>query len=224
MNNISQCAKATQLAHDNNKKFPPYYGIYSSKDTPFSFHTHLLPFVDQGPLYNQKIPDPRATVPSYLSPLDPTRSADGAGAANFPVNLRLYYTDGGVGTLSTGANLIYPRIPNTFKLDGTSNTLLFATKYQNCGMNGGSMWADTNAPNSPTAATFGASMALWQMAPVQTACDPTAGTAVSFTVQSIQAAMCDAGARNVSTGLSAATWQALHTPSAGDVVGPDWEN
>jgi hypothetical protein len=225
MNNLSQCAKGIYLAHDFYKKLPPYYGIYGppEKNTPFSFHTYLLPFVDQTPLSNQTSPAPFAIIPSYLAPMVPTESAHGSGAANFVINMRLYYTKGGLGMLTTGTDVIYPRMPDTFG-DGMSNTLLFATKYQNCGMNGGSLWADSNAQNSLTAATFGVSMALWQKAPAQAVCDPAAGTAVSFTVESIQVAMCDTRVQSLSSGVSAATWQALHTPSAGDVVGPDWEN
>jgi type II secretory pathway pseudopilin PulG len=222
MNNLSQCAKAAHLAHDNNKKYPPYFGPYGAK-TAVSYHTHLLPFVDQGPLYNQKTTDTQAVVPPYLSPMDPTQSNKGAGAANYPVNLRLYYTQGGLGMLSAGVNLIYPKMPGTFS-DGTSNTLMYATKYQNCGKIGGSMWADTNAANSPTAATFGVSMALWQKAPGQAACDSTAGTAVSFTAPTIQVAMCDASVQSVAAKVSAATWQAAQTPGAGDVLGADWNN
>jgi prepilin-type N-terminal cleavage/methylation domain-containing protein len=225
MNNLSQCAKATHLAHDNNKKFPPYFGPYAAKaPASYSFHLHLLPFVDEMQLYQQEKPDPKAVVAAYVSPMDPTQSDKGAGAANYPVNLRLFYSKGGLGTLSPPQALIYPRMPNTFQQDGTSNTLLFATKYQYCGKTGGSMWADSNALNSPTAATFGGSMALWQKAPGQAACDPTAGTAVSFTAQTIQVAMCDASVRNVSAGLSAETWQAVQTPNAGDVVGRDWND
>ncbi len=117
---------------------------------------------------------------------------------------------------------IYPKMPDSFP-DGLSVTLLFATKYHHCGPNGGSLWADTNALSSPNAATFGASMALWQPAPTQAACNPTSGTAVSFNVQSIQVAMCDASVRSVGSGISSATWQAVHTPGGADVAGPDWE-
>jgi hypothetical protein len=66
-------------------------------------------------------------------------------------------------------------------------------------------------------------MQLWQSAPSQAACDPLAGTAVGFRPQSIQVALCDASVRSVSVGISQATWQAVHTPIAGDVVGPDWD-
>jgi hypothetical protein len=225
MNSLSQCAKAVLLAHDNNKKYPPYYGTYGGKTAPFTFHVHLLPFVDAGQLYRQDSPRVTAAVPAYVSTMDPT-PGDFDGACNFVVNLRLYYTEGGLGTLSAGADLIYPRLAKTFAKDGTENTLLFATKYHHCGANGGSMWMDpgNNAIGSPMAATFGASMQLWQAAPTQAQCDPTVGTAVSFTPSSIQIAMCDASTRSVARGISQATWQAAHTPNAGDTLGTDWEN
>jgi hypothetical protein len=224
MNNLSQCAKGVHLAHEVTKKFPPYYGIYREKTVPFAFHVHLLPFVDQAQLYMQDPPRATAAVWPYLSTMDPTGAND--GACNFVVNLRLYYTDGGLGTLSTGADLIYPRMPKSFEKDGTSNTMLFATKYSHCGANGGSMWMDpgNNAIGSPMAATFGASMKLWQAAPTQALCDPTAGTAVSFNPDSILIAMCDCTVRSVGRGVSQATWQAAHTPNAGDTLGDDWDN
>jgi hypothetical protein len=45
-----------------------------------------------------------------------------------------------------------------------------------------------------------------------------------LTANKIQVAMCDASVREVSVGLSAATWQAVQTPSAGDLVGKDWND
>jgi prepilin-type N-terminal cleavage/methylation domain-containing protein len=223
MNNLKQCVMAAHLAHDNYKKFPTYYGPYASKREAYSWHAHLLPFVDQAALYKQEVLDTKAIVPAYLSALDPTQTDKGAGAANYPVNLRLFYTSGGLGTLSPANNPIYPRMPNSFS-DGTSNTLMYATKYHHCGKTGGSRWADTNALDSPTAATFGGSMALWQKAPGQAACDPTAGTAVSFNLANIQVALVDASVRNVSANVTAVTWQAVHTPGAADIVGADWNH
>ncbi len=222
INNIKNCAIAVHNAQDQFGKFPTYYGTYGGKKTPASFHTHLLPFLDQGPLYAQEKPDPKAVVPAFLSPMDPTHLDKGAGAANYPVNLRIFYTGGGTVALSPPTALIYPKMPGSFP-DGVSNTLLFATKYMKCGREGGSMWADTNAVDSITAATFGASMGLWQSAPKREACDPKAGTAVSFSDKSILVALCDGSVRSVGVGLSAATWQAVHTPGAGDVQGKDWD-
>jgi len=222
------CAKAVHLAHDKYKKYPPYFGTYGGKKTPFVFHVHLLPYVDMNPLYVD--PEAKAIVPDFLSSFDPSQTQNGAGATNFPVNLRLYYTSGPVAEsvlTQEGGNptLAFPRMPDSFK-DGVSNTLLFATKYMNCGAKGGSMWMDpgNNAVGSPKAATFGASMALWQQAPSVADCDPIAGTAVSFTKDRILVALCDASTRTVSPRISPATWQAVHTPSAGDVVSKDWED
>jgi hypothetical protein len=233
-NNLGQVAKAAHNAHDSNKKFPPYYGAYGTARTPLTFHAHLLQYVDQPTVYKQLIGDTSvanpstnpslAIVPAYVSSKDPTLTSGGAGACNFPVNIRLYYTAGGTGTLSPPDNPRYPKMPNSFP-DGTSNTLLLATKYMQCG-NGGSLWMDPgkNAADSPTAAAFGFSMGMWQKAPSQAACNPVAGTAVSFTRPNIQVALCDASVRSVAADISPATWQAVHTPGAGDNIGADWDN
>jgi prepilin-type N-terminal cleavage/methylation domain-containing protein len=227
MNNLSQTGKAVHLSHDQFKKFPPHFGLYGPSPKPYTFHMHLLPFVDQQPLYAQ--PNPQAVVPVFLSTMDPTTISGGANACNFPVNLRLFYTNGGIGgqaTLAPPTALIYPKMPGSFP-DGVSTTLLFATKYMQCGTSGtgGSWWLDPgqNAVTSPTAATFGASMNLWQAGVPQAACVATAGTAQSFTVQAIQVAMCDASVRVVSTGLQATSWQAVHTPGGSDHPGSDWD-
>jgi hypothetical protein len=234
MNNMSQVAKAAHLAHDKNKKFPPYAGPYDDvKGVLLTFHTHLLPYLDQMALYKAitqgrggNIPGgwQNAVIPPYISTMDPSLHSGGAGACNFPVNLRLYYTFGGNGTLSPPNNPLYPKMPNSFP-DGTSNTLLLATKYMVCGT-GGSLWADpqVNTPTSPTAASFGASMAKWQAAPTQAQCNPLQGTAVSFGPQNIQVALCDASVRTVTVNISPATWAAVHTPGAGDILGADWDN
>jgi hypothetical protein len=230
MDNLGQCARAVHTAHDAHGTFPPYYGVYDNSKTPMTFHAHLLPFVGQKPLYERL--DATAVVPVYLSPLDPTRTDGGAGAINFPVNLRLFYTAGGLGSLSTQDNLIYPRMPNTFQMDGTSNTVLFATKYQHCG-EGGSLWMDPgkNALGSITAAHFGGgepktvtAMAAIQNAPTREACDPKSGQAVSLAADSIHLAFCDASVRTLKMNFPhALSWQAILTPNALDSFGnPGW--
>jgi prepilin-type N-terminal cleavage/methylation domain-containing protein len=252
LNNLSQNAKAVHLAHDNNKKFPPYYGSYAASGaTLLTFHAHLLPFVDQAQVYAAKTglnktfqgsPD-AVQVPSYLSTMDPSagQGDPNYGACNFPVNLRLFYTNGGSCQSATASSLTpyqptpyYPKMPNTFQQDGTSNTMLFATKWAVCGSagSGGSRWADPsgNTLLSPFAAHYGGgspnSLAATlgvQQPTSQSACILD-GRAISFNGQNVQVAMCDASVHNVSVGVSTGSWQAALTPNAGDVVGPEFDN
>jgi hypothetical protein len=222
MENLSKCAKAVHLAHDQFKKFAPYFGVYGKPEetTPRTFHNHLLQFVE-GPLYAN--PSAAAVVPAYLSPMDLTQTDGGAGAVNFAVNLRLYYTQGGYGTLAPPDALIYPKMPGSFQ-GGVSQTLLFATRYMNCGANGGSKWSDpgNNAIGSSNAATFGSSLAMWQHAPTRAECDPTSGTAMSLAKDAMQIAMCDASVRVVKSDITAKRWGELHMPSGRIPDGPDW--
>src|SRR5215467_9756618 len=50
MNNISQCAKAAHNAHDQYRRFPPVAATYGPLKG-MAFMAHLLPYVDQLPLY-----------------------------------------------------------------------------------------------------------------------------------------------------------------------------
>src|SRR5262249_39981903 len=116
--NMKQCALAAHSCHDVYRKFPPYYGTFAGKVG--SFHYHLLPFVEQTPLYNTYFANVAANavtiVPAFLAPSDVTQTSNGAGVQNFGVNLRLYYTTGGTGQLSgdlriaNGPAMIYPNL------------------------------------------------------------------------------------------------------------------
>jgi prepilin-type N-terminal cleavage/methylation domain-containing protein len=252
-NNMKQCALAAHNAHDTFRKFPTYYGLYGNKVA--SFHVHLLPYVEQATIYNA-LPlapeEPELPVVVYNTPLsiggsmqtivvpafqaanDFTLINNGAGTVNFPVNMRLFYSNGGTtfGALETFPNgpPIYPNLSNTFQ-DGTSNTLLFATRFMICGQNSYQTYIGAYFGTTPQyAAFFGYNVnpLLTTILPFQTpqtqmACNPTQGTAMSFDGQILQVAMCDASVRNVSTAVTAATFYAAMTPAGGDLLGADWE-
>jgi prepilin-type N-terminal cleavage/methylation domain-containing protein len=171
-NNLKQCTLGTHGAHDQFKYFPPVWGPYgqiglSSAVPPTggaTFFVHLLPYVEQGPLYNQIynaggapvftfVTAGNATaviVPPYLAPPDYTQINNGAGAVNFGVNIRLWQTAGLPSNCNTTPNTAGPafaaaniawngsapavkvRMPATFNPDGTSNTMMFATKLMVC--------------------------------------------------------------------------------------------
>jgi prepilin-type N-terminal cleavage/methylation domain-containing protein len=225
-----------------------------------SFHYQLLPFVEQGPLFNAAL---NATtfssiVPPFLATTDFTQVNNGAGGANFAINVRLFMTAGG-GTYSTagtwggspalvfGTAAIYPRMNASFG-DGTSNTILFATRYHVCG-SGGSNWAQPyafstwtrNSNTGTQAATFSgfstsgtqARVAAfgwgwattsppWQSSPTQAACNPTAGTPMGFQAQGIQIAMCDATVRVCTSSMSHFAFNQALSPSGSEIIPADW--
>jgi prepilin-type N-terminal cleavage/methylation domain-containing protein len=206
--NMNQIALAVHNCHDVNKTIPPYNGSYGSRNAaPYTFHVHMLPNIDQTALYNNPAVGATVGVPVFQSALDPT-AVDGLGVTNFPVNVRLFYTSGGNGTLSAVQKLKWTQMA-----DGISNTLLFSTTYQNCGTTAKatSDWLDP----AGLKATFGTTMTAWQQAPAQTACVAN-GTAISLRPESIQIVMCDRNTRSITTSVSTTVWAALHTPSGNE--------
>ena len=126
-NNISQCAKALHLAHDIQKRFPPYYGPFGNKVA--SFHINILPFIEQSVLYNNLPNSPAdsitpqivyntpvnsggtlqtVVVGPFLAANDYSQINNGAGTVNFAVNIRLFYSNGGT---AMGALQRYPDGP-----------------------------------------------------------------------------------------------------------------
>jgi prepilin-type N-terminal cleavage/methylation domain-containing protein len=269
-NNLKQCALASHSAHDSFKKLPPYYGPYGQQIA--SYHVHLLPFIEQGPLYkglplpvNTVAPPPlnfnvventpsgnvtllTAVVPAFLAPSDFTQNNSGAGTANLALNLRLFYTGGGLAgevlaSFWDNLNNVYLGNQRYLKLgasfqDGTSNTIMLATRYQICGSGFsfmGTAW-DRDPGNTPV---FGYNITKlsditsvgngigfgtppFQVQPTQQACLPTGGTAMSFNATGLQVALCDGSVRGISTGMSATTYFAALTPAGGETPATDW--
>jgi len=156
-NNLSQCAKATHMAHDQFHYYPPFYGPYgqigsatAGTGTSASYFIHLLPYVEQAALYQTIMPAVSATatanlpttagslgtaiVPPYLAPPDYTQQNNGVNTVNFAVNVRLWQTPGTLYSAAP-ASIAYAnkvRMPATFNPDGTSNTLLMVTRLMFC--------------------------------------------------------------------------------------------
>jgi prepilin-type N-terminal cleavage/methylation domain-containing protein len=118
--------------------------------------------------------------------------------------------------------------------DGTSNTIMFAERYGQCGYyqnntsypagSGGSVWnwwgEDTAQPAFALYSIGPGSLFQVMPQPYQTNCDPT--RASSPHTGAMEVALCDASVRTVSQGLSTTTWWAACTPHSGDQLGPDW--
>jgi prepilin-type N-terminal cleavage/methylation domain-containing protein len=265
LNNLGQCAKAVHMSHDTNKKMPPYYGLYGAQQTtPRSFHFHLLPFVEQNNVYTaanigSSVPaylspaDPTQvsggvntiTPPQPPGPPLPPGLAPAAGsygAQNFAINLLLFSQPAmtlpsGILLTNINANLsttFYPKLQMNFQ-DGTSNTVMFATKYMVCGTNLGSYYAldpslgagaGFGAATTPSASAIAiavpkVSVLLWQTAPVPGSCVYD-GRPQSFTPSVLEVALCDASVRTCTASMSNYTWAAALTPSGRELMGSDW--
>jgi prepilin-type N-terminal cleavage/methylation domain-containing protein len=168
-NNLKQLTLAAHHCNDVYEKLPPAQGWFGAIQPPNAtstgginmiVHIHLMPFYEQGNLYQQILAgtviwyeEPghlladAILVPPLLSPQDSTQPPNGAGVTNYAANLRVF-SDLGVRTSwddtmapdargnnpGTGNPWWYgaSAIPRSF-LDGTSNTIAFTTQYSLCG-------------------------------------------------------------------------------------------
>jgi type II secretory pathway pseudopilin PulG len=267
-NNLKQCALATHGVHDQFKHYPPFWGylgqinVTTSPHRQASFFVHLLPHVESGPSYWFCLKDldyaNKSTFifPAYLSPADYTQINDGGGSVHFAVNLRLWQSAGrtnlqppAIDQYEAVGEPVKVRMPKTFEPDGTSNTLLFATKLQVCGANASTLinGQPTLTPANPTSGTvtevatingpyFGwtyatpANQALpaahlgWQPAPSSDTCIAYASLAQAFFPRGIQVALCDGSTRSVSASVSFDAWTKALTPNGREEAPKDWND
>jgi prepilin-type N-terminal cleavage/methylation domain-containing protein/prepilin-type processing-associated H-X9-DG protein len=165
-NNLKQIALAAHAYHDANRRFPPGIGFTGGQQTgPYgTCFFHMLPYMEQQPLYNlAQAPgapiwgawnppnDPiySRVIPILLCPTNPTIDSTGQidvlgtrwGASAYGASAQVF-----AGTDSDGY-LIDPQDSRSIGkiTDGTTRTILFAEKYARCTNTewpvGGSLWA-----------------------------------------------------------------------------------
>jgi prepilin-type N-terminal cleavage/methylation domain-containing protein len=241
MNHLKQLVLACHNYNATFKKLPPAFEAAFGLKEPASVHVYLLPFIEEDLLYKKFLNGEKpadARVATFLAPDDPSsaKKEDLAGIQNFAANLRVL-SDKGIKTKydedMPALGKTEPgnaSIPRTFR-DGTSNTILFATKYAFCGEEGGSRYA--SAPNTKTAAFFGQNAAkvkahpsdktaTFQLRPEGKDCCCSPLMAQSFTKDGMPVAIADGVVRLVSPNLTPGTWNAAVQPNDGQVLGPDW--
>jgi prepilin-type N-terminal cleavage/methylation domain-containing protein len=157
--------------------FPTNYTITSAAPAGYqlssrSLSIHLLPYIEQTQLYaiwSQGTAVGAATtqvpltgmIPPYTAPLDFT-TTDFSAVQNFASNLRVFDNNGvQAGLWSTFLPLGYGNsaIPRTFT-DGTSNTILYATRYAATGATASG--GRTVTASTTTAATYATSVTCSQ--------------------------------------------------------------
>src|SRR5262249_52865556 len=143
-NNLRQLGIAAHNSDSATKKLPPAFGGFLRVQSPgASIHVHLLPYDEQVPLYEAYLSAGVGTansaiVPPYLSASDSTTIGVAVGITNFAANIRVFDDNARgalVGTavdLTNLANYMSFGVGNGFP-DGTSNTIMFVTRYSQGG-------------------------------------------------------------------------------------------
>jgi prepilin-type N-terminal cleavage/methylation domain-containing protein len=272
-NNLKQLALATHNYCNSYKKLPPAGAVADFfQNNNLAILGHLLPFVEQNALATQLNAQSLVTadqwaqtpVAVYLSPMDPTSNSGvgpaGWGASNFAANWQVF----GGGHLAQPSP---PTLPGNYTWDaiysnnrdlsprgfpdGTSSTILFATRYGLCGspedgVPGGTTWAacdlypfypDNDGPFFAFSidglnATFGPGYTFipnaggvgmtFQVAPTQAACNNFYPQ--SFSTVGLHVALGDGSVHIVNASVSPLTWRYAVLPDDGKPLGADWNN
>lgn len=238
INNLKQMALAIHSCNDVYKRLPPAFGNLGDIVHSESIHVHLLPFIEQEPLYKQyqcytEAPKD-ATVSPYLNPLDPS-AMQLEGLQSYAANLRVFADKG----VETPYDQPLPElaaeepgtagIPRTFT-DGISNTIVFATRQNVCG-NGGSRYTAT--PISPFGAYFGEMAAEVGASPgdvrgpflpdtPRSICVPMPYMAHSFGTVGLAVGLGDGSVRILAVTISPETFNRAMQPNDGKTLASDW--
>jgi prepilin-type N-terminal cleavage/methylation domain-containing protein len=240
VNNLKQMNLSLHNCNDVYKRLPSAFDKFGQVKYPTSVHVHLMPFIEAHQIYRTFLEegkgDTKAKVGVFISPIDPsTGKKETEGIQNLAANLRVF-ADSGVKTKynenMAALKAVEPGSASirTFR-DGTSNTMVFATKYGYCGKDGGSRYAA--APNTKYAAFFGQNAATkkadpadpkatFQLFPDAKQCLNSPLMAQSFTKKALLIGLADGSVRSVTSQLSAETWNRAMQPNDGLAMGADW--
>ncbi len=234
-NNISQMVKAVHVHDEAQKIMPPAYGEFPGGKFVASAHVHLLPYLEQAPLYDmlseKRKGAEQTKIPVFLSPLDTSTMGDKTGGVqNFAANLRVFSAKAWKQVDKNIADLkgIHPTTGTIQAacIDGTSNVMMFTTKFGVCGEGGSRFIAE---PASKFAAFFGQNLATvkahpsdekatFQLSPGPKECRFSPLMAQSFSRPYLTVGLGDGSVRSVHSRVSPQSWNAALVPN--DRVNP----
>lgn len=210
INNLKQLGLAVHNYHDVFTRMPPTVG--KGRDASGTVHFHLLPYLEQDALYRMGREDwtqvAGRVVPLFLDPdakVAPPGNVhqDWLATTNYAGNWQVF-RDGDMSLVN---------IP-----DGTSNTIMFTTRFQLCN-DEPAAWAYNRLHYK--APMFGFySRARFQVVPKQDQCDP--GLPQSLSESGIIAGIADGSVRTVSTRCSPQTWSYASDPADGFPLADDF--
>ncbi len=270
-NNLKQMVLGLHNMNDANGVLPLPVGSYPRASTidPFfnssppsvwvgTVQYWLLPYIEQENVYQAQAtlhPDSwwcGYTIKTYTGPADPSAPASGYPDPSTPRYGSSYAPNEAVFAFNktitpswrNGNVPPVARIPSTF-IDGTSNTIVFAEKYQVCGSKGGNRVAafyygetclncgspgtyagtcnrlgSPNGVGSPPMFYGGLTLIPQSMPSPTKSCNPCMLQAPN--PSGILVGLGDGSVRLVSNAISQATWQKAVQPADGNVLGSDW--
>ena len=210
-NNLKQLTLAAINCADTYRgKLPPIAGKANDQEGSLLFH--LLPFIEQVSLFKeakgQSWRVAGAVIPLYLDPRDAS-SADHL----FQNALATTSYAGNWLVFKDGSN----RYPQSIT-DGTSNTMMFATRKQICD-DTPNVWAYSAIYTwTPMFAYY--SIEKFQDNPRPGHCDPKLPQGFGTSVAVI--GLCDGSVRVFAWAISDQTWRAVTTPNGGEIIGNDF--
>lgn len=250
-NSLRQLSIAGHNAHDANLSLPPGLGYWPGANAYGTYHFHLLPYLEQGNLYQQSYYAGfyfvanngvySQPVSTYVCPLDPSAPSDGQaqdlvgntwGVATYAVNVQVVCAVSSTGSITSSQR--NAQIPGSFP-DGTSNTLLLTEKYAQCFNNyypsGGTYWGYyyTGSSLQPYHPGYEISWNSYSFGPASKFLvqpRPYNGgcdptMASSPHTGGIQAAFADGSVRFLSADITLYTWWYLCTPAGGEIIPAD---
>ena len=208
-NNLKQLSLAYHNYNDVHKALPPIAAKANNQEGSLLFH--LLPYIEQDNTYQQAKGyswNLAGTVmPLLVDPEDPASLEPLFHGKIATTN----YAGSWLG-FKDGTNVI----PGSFP-DGTSNTIMFATRYQRC--NGTpNAWAYPSLYTwTPMFAYY--SEAKFQLSPKQEDCDPHVPQSIGAMML---VGMCDGSVRTLSPEMSPRTWKLALDPADGNPLDADF--
>lgn len=255
-NNIKQMGLAIHNFEGTYQRMPPLAGGWGSAayphiwGTPFAF---ILPYIEQDNLFKtmNSGSDTYAwwggtmgnnpysqTIKTYACPADPSvvnggqSPPTGWATTSYGVNAQVFGICNPTSGVLTGWDA--SRKIETIS-DGSSNTILFAENYANCGsvshlwgVQWGPWWPvyqwdqneNANYCGNPNAGFGVSSMFQIQPNPYQTVCDY--GRASTPHTSVMMVGLGDGSVRNLSSGVSPYTWWLANCPTDGQPMPSDW--